>query len=150
MRFINLDLLKEWVNNRAIISDITFSKKLSQILNELPWLAGHVDFNEIENVTASITNLLNDESKLCFEKICQWLDQCKINHSEYIAFWYSEDQPCVVCEREFALANIDSAYWGVPGWNYMFGCSVKEGKIIADYNEILCYDSADTLVIIKK
>ncbi|ELY4003379.1 hypothetical protein ACI09V_003904 [Cronobacter dublinensis] len=150
MRFIDFDLLREWVSNGAIISDITLSKKLSQVLNELPWLAGHVDFNKIESVTVSISNLLNDESELCFEKIYQQLGECKITHSDYIAFWYSEDQPCIICETEFALTNIDSAYWKAPGWNYMFGCAVKEGDIIADYNEILCCDCADTLVLLKK
>ncbi|ELQ6018340.1 hypothetical protein SM104_002997 [Cronobacter sakazakii] len=149
MRFLNSELLSDWLSHGAIISDIDLSKDFSHILSGLPWQAGHLDFNKLESMRASLNDLLNDEGDICFEKICYWLSNHEIINTKHVAFWYSEDQPCIICNKEFGLQNIDSAYWGVPGWNYMFGCMIVNGVITANYNEILCYDSASILVLVK-
>jgi len=149
MRFINKDLLERWINDGAIISDILISEDFARILNELPWLAGHVDFKKIYSVSASMDIFLDDEKDLCYEKINRWLEGLGGLYSEYIAFWYSEKQPSVICRKKYALENIDSAYWGVPSWNYMFGCTVDRGIVTPNYNEILCYDSSDTLFFVR-
>jgi hypothetical protein len=35
-----------------------------------------------------------------------------------------------------------------PGWNYMFWCSQNNGVIVPNDKNILCYDSADQLVLV--
>ncbi|ELQ6223025.1 hypothetical protein ACM92K_003338 [Cronobacter turicensis] len=149
MRFLNSELLSDWLRHGAIISNVDLSKDFYHILSDLPWLAGHLDFNKFNRLSISLSNLLNDEGDICFEKIYCWLSGHEIIKAKYIAFWYSEDRPCIICDKDFGLVNIDSAYWGVPGWNYMFGCVIVNGVITANYNEILCYDSANTLALVR-
>ncbi|ELY5873257.1 hypothetical protein [Cronobacter sakazakii] len=86
MRFLNSELLSNWLSHGAIISDIDLSKDFSHILSGLPWQAGHLDFNKLESMRASLNDLLNDEGDICFEKICYWLSNHEIINTKHVAF----------------------------------------------------------------
>ena len=149
MRYIDQKILNEWGNKVILITDNSLAIQFSDFINKLPWLAGHLDFSKINSVSASVQNFLDDNDDICYEKIYAWLNEYGSFNSKYVSFWYTESNPCVICDAEFGLANFDSAYWGVPGWNYMFGCCVENNIITPDYNSILCYDSADTLILLR-
>ena len=148
MRFIEQTVLNEWKNLGAIVSHDSLSMVFSEILESLPWMAGHIDFSQLNLISASLRSLSDDYGDLESEKVKKWITTAGAVEGEHIAFWYSQKQPCVICSADFALKNIDTAYWGIPGWNYMFWCSQNNGVIVPNYKNILCYDSADQLVLV--
>ncbi len=148
MRFIDNRLLKEWKELGAIVSHDALSMVFYEVLESLPWMAGHLDFKQLNIISTSLRSLSDDNGDLESEKVRIWINTAGTVEDEYMAFWYSQKQPCVVCSTDFALENIDAAYWGAPGWNYMFLCSVNNGVVVPNYKKILCYDSANELILI--
>ncbi|MBH1932161.1 hypothetical protein [Serratia rubidaea] len=148
MNFIDDSVINEWLcNNNAVISD-SLSVFLFDKLSSLPWVAGHVDYSKLKHRFGNIQDMLSCDGEIEYFKVKDWLKGSKFEYGSHILFWYGKDNPCVVCQAKFGLSNIDSAYWGVPGWNYIFSCNFENGEVKVDCDNVLSFDGMSELVLL--
>jgi hypothetical protein len=148
MNFIDDGVIKNWIsNNNAVISN-SLSEVLFDKLSSLPWEAGHIDYAKLNHRFGNIQDMLSDDGDIKYDKIKAWLKESAFENSSHVLFWYGKVNPCVVCEVEFGLSNIDSAYWGVPGWNYIFSCGFENGEVKVDYDNVLSFDGMSKLILL--
>ncbi|WP_345140102.1 hypothetical protein [Flavobacterium ginsengiterrae] len=69
----------------------------------------------------------------------------KIGRNSHIVFWYKSGQPSLMCKKEFALQNIDTAYWKTPGKRFMFGANIINGRVNLSFGDLLIYDGNDII-----
>ncbi|MFC5742470.1 hypothetical protein [Dyella tabacisoli] len=81
-------------------------------------------------------------SEIHWDDIGQWIKGGKIGADPYIGFLYSPDEPCIVCEFNFAMANMDTAFWRAPGRRYIFGCSFVNDELITYFSHFAEYSES--------
>jgi hypothetical protein len=69
-----------------------------------------------------------------------------LGNDPLLIFWYVADQPCIACDPEFAITNIDQAFWKAPGKRYIFGARISGGHIEPVMPHFAEYDGADVLI----
>lgn len=148
MNFIDSGVVKEWLaNNNAMIND-SLADDLFYKLSSLPWEAGHIDYEKLNHRSADIQEMLSHDGDIIYDNLKAFLKESSFEGNSHVLFWYGKDNPCVVCETKFGLSNIDSAYWGVPGWNYIFSCGFENNEIKVDYGNILTFDGMNRLILL--
>ncbi|MHC5178875.1 hypothetical protein I6G37_03650 [Serratia rubidaea] len=148
MNFIDGGIINDWISqNNAVISN-SLSEVLFDKLSNLPWEAGHIDYSKIKHRLGNIQDMLSYEGDIQYVKLKYWLRESAFENGSHVLFFYGKNNPCVVCEVNFGLSNIDSAYWGGPGWNYIFSCGFENGEIKVAYDNILSFDGMSKLVLL--
>lgn len=115
--------------------------QLGDHLNRLPWLpgGGGLDWSQLAG------NRL-DLSALTPENLDDWLRSTVMGGHSRLVFFYVDDQPCMACEIEFGIANIDQAFWHAPGKRYVFGADLDAGFVRPAAAHFAEYDGGASLV----
>lgn len=134
--------IQQWLHTgKAETLPAEVSAQLGPHLSRLPWLPGGtgLDWSQLAG------NRL-DLSTLTAEKQDGWLRNTVMGGHSHLVFFYSDDQPCIACEIEFGMANIDQAFWSAPGKRYVFGATLEAGRILPAASHFAEFDGADTLM----
>lgn len=144
MNYIDYPHLKAWIDCGASILSVSDSNAFDDYLSSLEWkIDGGLseEFYFIEN------KLSDFELDGFFDSIAavKWLDGSKIGGDSHIVFWYVRGQPGLICDKEFAIKNVDVAYWRAPGKRVMFGATFVDGKFKLSFDDFLIYSGADKI-----
>ena len=137
----NAEHLEKWIENaQAELVDKEVSSRFTKYLNSLNWSVSglKLDFNEFPHKKINLSQI--EESTLVSE-----IKNSSIGQSEKLFFFYNDTKPCLACELEFGLKNIDQAYWKAPGPRYMFCGNIIEGEVQEDFERLLMIDGVETL-----
>ncbi|QJU40044.1 hypothetical protein [Serratia marcescens] len=150
MKFIDDNIINEWVSQHYATINLSLSMALFDKLSALPWIAGHLDFSKLNHRLISAQEILDNDDENQYIRINEWLKGSTFEKCSHVLFWYGKVNPCVICETSFGLSNIDTAYWGVPGWNYIFSCDFENNDVKLNCDNILSFDGANQLVLLMQ
>ncbi|MET3444714.1 hypothetical protein [Ralstonia sp. 1138] len=140
--YITSTHVQQWLHTgKAKTLPVEVAAQLGDHLNRLPWFpgGGGLDWNQLAG------NRL-DLSTLTEEKLDDWLRSTVMGGHSHLVFFYADNQPCIACDVEFGMANIDEAFWGAPGKRYVFGATLEAGRILPAASHFAEFDGAGTLV----
>jgi hypothetical protein len=75
------------------------------------------------------------------EAIVTWAKRCSIGRHTFVAFWYKADEPSLLCEFSYGIANADVLTWRSPGTRYLFGLDANQGEYIPHFHDFLEFGS---------
>jgi hypothetical protein len=139
---ISNEHIQEWIRSgRATVMPSDAGAGFGTFLNTLPWSAGgsRLDWAMIDGVEANL-------SVLTGAQLVAWLRSTSLGGDPYLVFWFAPDEACIACKSDFAITNIDQAFWKAPGIRYLFGASFDQGAFCPAFNHFAEYDGADSLV----
>ncbi|MDR5818792.1 hypothetical protein QCE62_34770 [Caballeronia sp. LZ033] len=144
MNYIDYPHLTVWIGCGASILPAGDSNAFDDYLSSLEWGS---DGGLSEKYKFLENNLSDFESDGLFDSIAavKWLDGSKVGRDSHIVFWYVRGQPGLICDKEFAIKNVDVAYWKAPGKRFMFGATFVEGKFKLSFDDFLIYSGADKI-----
>lgn len=112
---------------KSILKDTTYDVcpnnivlEFDKYLNSLPWAASTLKWDSIKNHQE--LNL----SKVKDEEILSWVSRQPIGYHSHIVIWYSDKEPALILERDFAISNLFLLYSSAPGSRFMFGANKKD------------------------
>ncbi|WP_141639885.1 hypothetical protein [Cupriavidus basilensis] len=126
---------------RAIIVPIEIGDQFGRFVEGLPWGANGSGLN-----WARIDGLRKELPSSSGVILSEWLSGTNINNDSYVVFWFSFGEPCIACETQFAMYNVDHAFWKAPGRRYLFGLNIRDGEFIPEYSHFAEYDGANELI----
>lgn len=139
--YIASEHIEQWLRaGRAKVVPVAVATQLGAYLDQLPWLHGEsgLDWSQLRGKQAVLSTLTELQQ-------FDWLRSTLMGNDPFLVFWYVADQPCIACDAEFAISNIDQAFWKAPGKRYVFGARVRDGRIEPVMSHFAEYDGADTL-----
>jgi hypothetical protein len=112
-----------------------------EFLKTLPWSSGggQLDWTLIEGTKA-------DLSALTPAQLLSWFRTTPLGRDPYLVLWFAPNEACIACEADFAVINLDQAFWKAPGTRYIFGASFHQGTLRPVYEHFAEYDGADSLM----
>lgn len=144
MNYIEYPHLKDWIDRDASILSISDSNKFDDYLSSLEWRMDGGLSESYEFIDAKLSDFdLGDFFDLA--AAIKWLNKSRVRKDSHIVFWYMRGQPGLVCKKEFAIGNIDVAYWKAPGKRFMFGARIVGGKFDFIFDDFLIYSGADNI-----
>lgn len=143
--YIAREHIEQWLRTgEAKVVPATVATQLGAYLNQLPWLlgGGGLDWSQMKGSKVDLS-MLTESQQL------DWLRTTLIGNDPLLVFWYVADQPCIACDAEFAISNVDRAFWKAPGKRYVFGARIRDGVIEPVVSHFAEYDGADTLTAVQ-
>jgi hypothetical protein len=140
--YISSEHIEQWKRaGKAIFVSTEIAKKIGEHLDQLPWNPSGtgLDWEKIGGSRAALSELTEQQR-------INWLESTSLRNDAFLVFWFSPNQPCIACDFEFAISNIEQAYWKAPGKRYVFGASINHGNIEPVFDHFAEYDGADTII----
>ena len=141
--YIASEHIREWIRTEtARVVPVATATQLGGYLNQLPWVVGGsgLDWGQIRGERFSLSTLTESAQLGRFRSTLLGSDPIMV-------FWYVADQPCIACDANFAMANIDQAFWKAPGLRYVFGASIRGGLVVPLMAHFAEYGGADDLTV---
>jgi hypothetical protein len=139
--YVAAEHIEQWLRagKAKLITDAVASQ-LGAYLNQLPWLpaGGGLDWSQMKGSPITLSAFTEQQQH-------DWLRTTLMGNDPLLIFWYVPDQPCIACDVDFAISNIDQAFWKAPGKRYLFGARIHNGIIEPVMSHFAEYDGADTL-----
>lgn len=138
--YILSEHIQNWIQGgicQSVSAEV--ATEFGDFLNAQPWAGSGngVDWNKIGASELSLT--LDDSQRI------DWLSSSCFRDCRFIVFWYSPLSACLACDSEFAVCNIEQAFWKAPGKRYIFGANVHDGLLRPEFEKFGEYDGADLL-----
>jgi len=138
---IESDHIRGWIESgEAIFVAREISFEFGRYLSEQLWMPSGMGIDWGGNQAREI----NISAATARQKI-DWLKSTCLRNEPYLVFWYGPDEPCIACRSDFAIINIDYAFWRAPGKRYLFGSRMGEGGIQPSFFNFAEYDGAEVL-----
>lgn len=144
--YVASDHIRKWITSGdALIGSVDISAQLDKWLMDLPWLpsGSGLDWGQMCSRQTSLASLTEPKQ---MEKFLSTSFDC----DPYLIFLFSANEPCIACKSEFAITNIDYAFWGAPGKRYIFGANKCNEEIIPNFNHFAEYDGSCTLTVVQQ
>lgn len=117
----------------------------ADFLNTLPWSksGNRLDWMLIGGIEANLAALSDAQ-------LIEWFRSTPLGRHPYLVFWFAPNEDCIACESEFAIVNIDHAFWKAPGTRYLFGASFDNEVLRPTFSNFAEYDGSDSLVAARQ
>lgn len=115
--YITSEHIQQWIRTgKAKVIPVAIAEQLGEYLDRLPWLpdGNGLDSNQLEGSRVALPTLTDSEQP-------NWINSSSMSEDPFLVFWYVRSQPCIACDMEFVISNIDQAFWKAPGNRYVFG-----------------------------
>jgi len=139
--YIASDHIQKWITiGDALIVSVDISAQLDKWLMDLPWLPSRsgLDWGQMCSRQTSLASLTEPKQMKTFLST-------SFDCDPYLIFLFAANEPCIACKSEFAIQNIDYAFWKAPGNRYMFGADIRNGEIVPNFSRFAEYDGSDTV-----
>lgn len=140
--YIASEHIQQWVRTgKAKVVPLGIALQFGEYLNQFPWLPGGsgLDWSHMKGHRVTLSTLTKSQTS-------DSLRATPLSRDPFLVFWYVADQPCIACDTEFGISNIDQAFWKAPGKRYLFGASIRDGLVEPVMSHFAEYDGADTLI----
>ncbi len=142
---IGNEYVNAWlVSGRAVELHGSVGKYLLDYISEFfPWAFFSIDMESVNACAFSLSEL--SEDNFFSSKVSAIL-----SGDSHLVFLYGEGESPVACEVEFAISNIDVAFWKAPGVRFMFGGHMSDGGFVPNLKHLIQYDGKDGVVFISQ
>ena len=135
--------IQQWIRTGdVVVASVAVASQLDSYLSKLPWLpsGSGLDRTVMRGKQADLTVLTDDE-------LLDWFRTTPIGKDRFVIMLFAADQPCIICNANFAISNIDHLFWGAPGKRYVFGASVRGEIVEPAFDHFAEYDHAGSLTV---
>ena len=139
--YVDSDHIKQWIENDLVcLVNNEVSNEFAKYLNTLKWSSSgsHLDVNESDFNSINLSK--SEETKFIDD-----INKSTNYKNKKLYFFYKKNEPCLVCELNFGIKNIDYAYSRAPGYRFMFCETSMSESTFDSFKNILMYDHGDIL-----